>query len=86
MERDDDSGKGDEYLTVAELAERIKFSRQTIYNMVSARRLVMGRHYFKPTRKKILFVWSAVKAWIERDEINGVNETGDHAEVSKIKI
>ena len=55
----------EEYLTVAELSKRIKFSRQTIYNMISARKFVKGVHYVKPSRKKVLFTWSNTRTWLE---------------------
>ena len=55
----------EEYLTVAELSMRIKFSKQTIYNMISTGRLVRGQHYVKPSRKKVLFAWSNMRAWLE---------------------
>ena len=55
----------EEYLTVAELSERIKFSRQTIYNMISTGKFVKGLHYVKPSRKKVLFTWSSTRAWLE---------------------
>jgi predicted DNA-binding transcriptional regulator AlpA len=55
----------EEYLTVAELSKRIKFSRQTIYNMISTKRFVKGLYYVKPSRKKVLFTWSSTRAWLE---------------------
>ena len=45
-----------EYLTVSEVALRIRFSKQTIYNLISAGEFEKGRHYLKPSRKKILFI------------------------------
>ena len=54
------------YLTVAEASLRTKYSKQAIYNMISSKKLVRGVHYFKPTPKKVLFRWDALKAWIER--------------------
>ncbi|MGD0658962.1 MAG: hypothetical protein ABSD38_12925, partial [Syntrophorhabdales bacterium] len=36
---------GDEFLTLPELTARIKFSQQTIYNMISSKRLIKGQHY-----------------------------------------
>ena len=54
-----------EYLTVKELSSRIKFSKQTIYNLIHQRVFVLGKHYFKPVPKKILFKWSEIEAWIE---------------------
>jgi predicted DNA-binding transcriptional regulator AlpA len=83
---DDDSGnKTEEYLTIPELAERIKFSPQTIYNMISAGRFAKGIHYFKPSAKKVLFLWPAVRAWIERNDMGNTNEI-DRTKVSRIKI
>lgn len=56
----------EEYLTVNELSLKIKFSRQTIYNMISRKEFVLNEHYLKPRPKKVLFKWSAVKAWMEK--------------------
>ena len=55
----------EEYLTVEELAGRIKFSRQSIYNMIFKGEFILHQHYLKPRPKKILFKWSAVVAWME---------------------
>ncbi len=63
----------EEYLTVAELSKRIKFSRQTIYNMISARKFIKGVHYVKPSRKKVLFTWSKTRTWLE-DRDTGVDQ------------
>ena len=60
----------EEYLTVAELSERIKFSRQSIYNLILKKEFILQQHYLKPRRKKILFKWSAVKAWLENTPVN----------------
>jgi excisionase family DNA binding protein len=54
----------EEYLTTRELCSRIKYSRQSIYNMIHSGALVLGIHYVKPSRKKLLFKWSAMKAWL----------------------
>ncbi|MDY6838846.1 MAG: helix-turn-helix domain-containing protein [Thermodesulfobacteriota bacterium] len=56
----------EEYLTVRELSERIKFSKRTLYNLIYEGILVRGKHYIKPRPKKILFKWSAIQAWIEQ--------------------
>jgi len=55
----------EEYLTVAELSERIKFSKQTIYNLISKKGFEINKHFIKPRPKKILFIWAEVKAWME---------------------
>jgi hypothetical protein len=54
----------DEYLTVNELSARIKFSKQSLYNLIHKRSLVLGKHYLKPTPKKILFKWSEIQIWM----------------------
>ena len=58
----------EQYLTVKELSEKIKFSQQTIYNMIHKGDFVKGRHYIKPRPKKVLFLWSAVSAWLESQD------------------
>ena len=56
----------EEYLTVDELSSKIKFSKQSLYNLIYKKTFIIGKHYFKPTPKKILFKWSEIQAWIER--------------------
>ena len=56
----------EEYLTVQELGERIKFSKQSIYNLIYKKKFTLGVHYLKPTPKKILFVWSQVEKWLRQ--------------------
>ena len=58
----------DEYFTIDEISSKIKFSKQSIYNLIHKKTLILGKHYFKPTPKKLLFKWDAIKAWIERDD------------------
>lgn len=55
----------EQYLTVKELSEKIKYSHQTIYNMIHKGCFVRGEHYIKPSRKKVLFLWSAICRWME---------------------
>ncbi|MBF0509141.1 MAG: helix-turn-helix domain-containing protein [Deltaproteobacteria bacterium] len=54
----------DEYLTVDELCRRIKFAKQTIYNLIHRKSFIAGKHYIKPSPKKILFKWSEIQAWL----------------------
>jgi len=54
----------EEYLTVKELSNKIKFSRQSLYNLIHKGILVLGKHYLKPTPKKVLFKWSEIRAWM----------------------
>ena len=54
----------EEYLTVDELGARIKFSKQSLYNLIHKGTFVLGRHYLKPTPKKVLFKWSEIQVWM----------------------
>ena len=64
----------EEYLTAQELSHRIKFSKQTLYNLIYKGTLVLGKHYLKPTPKKILFKWSEIQLWMERPLITSKND------------
>lgn len=74
----------DRYLTITELSERIKYSKQSIYNLVHKKIFIQHKHYFKPTPKKLLFKWDAIKAWIERDVPSAT--TGSSQPKSSINI
>ena len=57
----------EEYLTVSELSEKIKFSRQSLYNLIHKGAFVLGKHYLKPTPKKVLFKWNEIRIWMGDD-------------------
>ena len=57
----------EEYLTTTELSERIKMAPGTIRNLVWKQDFKENIHYLKPTRRKLLFVWSQVQAWLYRN-------------------
>ena len=66
-----------EYLTIDEVAARLKCNRKTIVNRMSAGIFREGVHYFRPegsdkTGKAWhcdpLFKWSAIVAWVEGQE------------------
>ncbi len=54
----------DEYLSIAQLAQRIPYAEQTIRNLMSQGILRRDVHYVKP-RGRVMFKWSAVQAWLE---------------------
>jgi hypothetical protein len=54
----------EKYFTVNELSEKIKFSKQSLYNLIYKGTFVLGKHYLKPTPKKILFKWSEIQRWL----------------------
>ena len=70
-----DSGEGllsclsgaahDEYLTISELAQRLKVKPKTIRNKMASGILIKGIHYFSPTGLGARFKWSAVEKWME---------------------
>lgn len=66
-----------EYLTIDEIAARLKCDRKTILNRMSSGIYREGVHYFRPEATKKngdrarcdpLFKWSAVVAWVEGRE------------------
>jgi predicted DNA-binding transcriptional regulator AlpA len=72
--------ENEEYLTMGELCQRIKFSKQTVYNWIYQSKFSLGVHYLKPSRKKVLFKWSAIKAWLEGDSIQSAVSTTENVE------
>ena len=75
----------EEYLTVNELSARIKFSKQTLYNLIYKGTFIIGKHYLKPRPKKILFKWSEIHKWMEEPscscEIKAPKSAGHNAAV-----
>ncbi len=57
-------GIDEEYLTTDQLCERIQYRKQTIYNMIYNGDLIQGKHFLKPTPKKLLFKWSEMEVWL----------------------
>jgi hypothetical protein len=55
----------EELLTTKELSERIKMTPPTIRNLVCKNVFKKNIHYYKPTSRKLLFDWSAVKDWLQ---------------------
>jgi len=58
----------EEYLTIEELASRLKLKPKTIKNKMAAGIFKKGRHYFSPRGLRPRFKWSAVQAWLEEKE------------------
>lgn len=54
----------EEYLTTKELSERIKMTQGSIRNLIWKKELVEGVHFVKPTRGRLLFVWSQCQEWL----------------------
>jgi hypothetical protein len=60
-------GACEEYLSIADLAERIPYAAQTIRNLMSRGVFKRNVHYVKP-RGRVMFKWSVVLAWIEAQQ------------------
>ena len=58
----------EEYLTIAEVAERLKLKPKTVKNKMAAGIFKRGVHYFSPAGLGPRFKWSAVVAWLEQTE------------------
>jgi len=53
-----------DYVTIKEMCERTSYAPKSVYNMVSQGVFKEGTHYFKPTKRKLLFFWPAIEQWI----------------------
>ena len=58
----------EEYLTIEEVASRLKLKPKTIKNKMAAGIFKKGRHYFSPRGLRPRFKWSAVQAWLEGED------------------
>ena len=58
----------EEYLTIAELADRLKLKPKTIQNKMAGGTFRKGVHYFSPSGMRPRFKWSAVVDWLERED------------------
>ena len=74
----------EEYLTINELSARIKFSKQSLYNLIHKGTFVLGRHYLKPTRKKVLFKWSGILEWMGESSSPEMNDNSESSNGEKI--
>jgi hypothetical protein len=58
----------EEYLTIGELAARLKVKPKTIKNKMASGVLRKGVHYVSPRGLHPRFKWSAIVAWLEEKE------------------
>jgi len=65
----------EEYLTVRQAAERIKYREQTVRNMMSAGVFRRGCHYYK-RRGRVLFLCSRIEQWLEEDAASSDDNPG----------
>lgn len=55
----------DEYLTIADVAARLRVSPKRVRNLMAAKVFVQGQHFFRPRGMGPRFRWSRVVAWLE---------------------
>ena len=60
--------QAEEYLTVAELAQRLKLSRKSVQNKMASGIFRKGVHFFSPPGIGPRFKWSAVVTWLEESQ------------------
>jgi hypothetical protein len=53
-----------EYLTTNELRQQIKMAPGSIRNLVWKGEFIENVHFVKPTPRKLLFIGSAIEAWL----------------------
>ena len=58
----------EEYITIDELAARLKLKPKTIKNKMVNGTFIKGVHYFSPDGMGPRFKWSAIVKWLERNE------------------
>ena len=61
------------YLTTEQLSARIHYDVRTIRNCLKDSVLLEGQHYIRPFgRRKLLFIWEAIAADLERTAISPI--------------
>jgi hypothetical protein len=68
---------GEEYLTIAEVAARLKIKPKTIKNKMGSGIFRRGVHFFSPVGLGPRFKWSAVVAWLEQSQEPANDSDGD---------
>jgi len=72
------------YLTTEELSRRIKHAKQTLYNSIHGRVFQQGVHFIKPSRRKILWIWSEIEKWL--GEKSGGNNVGSNIRADSLPM
>jgi hypothetical protein len=67
----------EEYLTISELAARLKIKPKTIKNKMAAGIFHKGVHFFSPPGLGPRFKWTAVVAWLEQSQEREAEDDGD---------
>jgi hypothetical protein len=79
---EDISANHEEYLTVRQAAERMKYREQTLRNMMSGGVFRRGVHYYK-RRGRVLFLWSRMEHWLREDSSSGDDSMGSYSALAQ---
>ena len=60
----------EEYLTIKEVAARLKLAPKTVRNKIAAGIFREGVHYVRPQGSRPRFIWSAVVIWMEQGRVS----------------
>ena len=71
-----DAARRDEYLTVAEVAARLKLRAKTVRNRMYDGTWRRGEHWFSRLGIGPRFKWAAIVRWLEGDEGQGGSDAG----------
>ena len=58
----------EEYLTIKEVADRLRIKPKTVQNKMAAGTFTKGVHYFSRSGLGPRFKWSAIVSWIEEGQ------------------
>jgi len=67
----------EDYLTINEIAMRLKLEPKTIRNKMASGVFQKGIHYFSPKGLRPRFKWSAIVAWLEETDKAAVDQPTD---------
>lgn len=67
----------DEYLTISEVAARLKIKPKTVKNKMAAGVFRKGTHFFSPPGLGPRFKWRAVVEWLEQSAAGRSPAQGD---------
>jgi hypothetical protein len=68
---------GEEYLTISEVAARLKVKPKTLQNKMASGVFRKGVHYFSPPGMGPRFKWAAVVGWLEQTQKETLEEASD---------
>jgi hypothetical protein len=64
----------EEYLTISEVATRLRVKPKTVRNKMAAGVFCKGVHYIRPKGLGTRFKWGAIVAWLEHKETEVTKE------------